>query len=193
MPVKATRPSAYAATAGAKPISIRYFVWCTCTAYHAKSPPTNATTTHQKREVRIARANVQSTDAQASSTTFEGAPAAGGAGGGRAVTVGQEPHLLRAPAREQIQRRQRHDDQRGHRHTRRAPPRAGDEPLEPRQDDDRADADTGERAADREPPAAHEPVRQEERVARVAQAHGAAGDEHAERQIEMPGRRHEGC
>src|SRR6267142_6881351 len=63
---------------------------------------------------------------------------------------------------------------RSHRETRRAPARSGDQPLQPRQDDDRADADTGKRDADREPAPAHEPVRQEERVPCVAQAHGAA-------------------
>src|SRR5262249_55325814 len=62
----------------------------------------------------------------------------------------------------------------------------GDQPREPGQDDDRAEA--GERDAARQPAPPHEPVRQEERVPRVAQAHGAAGDEHAERQVEMPRR-----
>ena len=65
MPVKPTSPSAPAATAGEKPISIRYFVWCTCTAYQAKRPAAKATATHQKRAVRIARRSVQSTAAQA--------------------------------------------------------------------------------------------------------------------------------
>ena len=65
MPVNPTKPSAQAATAGAKPISIKYLVWCTCTAYHAQSPPKNPIETHQKRAVRMARARVQSIDAQA--------------------------------------------------------------------------------------------------------------------------------
>ena len=34
-----TKPSAHAAYVGLKPISIRYLVWCTCTAYQAKRPP----------------------------------------------------------------------------------------------------------------------------------------------------------
>ena len=63
MPVKPTRPSAPAATAGAKPISTRYFVWCTWTAYHAKRPPANPMATHQKRAVRMASASVHSVDA----------------------------------------------------------------------------------------------------------------------------------
>ena len=70
MPMKLTRPSAVAATAGAKPISMRYFVWCTCTAYQAISPVTKPRKTHQKRPVRTARPRVQSTAAHAGSTTL---------------------------------------------------------------------------------------------------------------------------
>jgi hypothetical protein len=95
------------------------------------------------------------------------------------------------PPRQQIQRRQRRDHERGHRQTRGAPAGAGDQALQPRQDHDRADAHARERDADRQAAAANEPVRQEERVTGVAKAHRAAGHEHAERQIEMPGRRHE--
>ena len=35
MPNRLTRPSAHAATVGLNPISTRYLVWCTCTAYQA--------------------------------------------------------------------------------------------------------------------------------------------------------------
>jgi hypothetical protein len=46
-------------------MSIRYRVWCTCTAYHAHSPAKNPTASHQNRAVFMARPSVQSTDAHA--------------------------------------------------------------------------------------------------------------------------------
>jgi hypothetical protein len=59
MPMKLTGPSGVAPTAGVKPISLRYFVWCTCTAYQAISPVTKPRKTHQTRDVRTARRRVQ--------------------------------------------------------------------------------------------------------------------------------------
>ena len=58
--------------------------------------------------------------------------------------------------------------------------------LQPRQQDDRADADAGERDAHRQAAPAHEPVGQEERLAGVAEADAAAADQHAERRVEVP-------
>jgi hypothetical protein len=34
-PARLTMPSAHAASIGETPISMRYLVWCTCTAYQA--------------------------------------------------------------------------------------------------------------------------------------------------------------
>jgi len=39
MPSRLTAPSAHTATAGLKPVSSRYLVWCTCTAYQTYKPP----------------------------------------------------------------------------------------------------------------------------------------------------------
>jgi hypothetical protein len=38
MATRLTNPSAHAAYVGLNPISMRYFVWFTCTAYQAKRP-----------------------------------------------------------------------------------------------------------------------------------------------------------
>ena len=118
-------------------------------------------------------------------------PAGPRAGLGRVIAVRQESQIFRTTTRQEIQRRQHDDDEHGHREARGAPPEAFDQALHPRQDDDRAHAHTGERDADGKAAPAHKPVRQEERVPGVAEAHCAAGDEDAERQIEMPGRRHQ--
>src|SRR5215213_11379759 len=71
MPTTLTMPSAQAATIGEKPTSIRYFVWCTWTAYQANSAQKKPSTIHQKRVVLSARDIVHSTDAHARSTTFD--------------------------------------------------------------------------------------------------------------------------
>src|SRR5256886_8318279 len=74
----------------------------------------------------------------------------------------------------------------------RVPPAAArDDHLDPRQQHDRSDTDAGERDADGEAAAPHEPLRQEERVSGIGEAHTAAADQHAERQIEVPGTAHE--
>ena len=58
--------------------------------------------------------------------------------------------------------------------------------LQPRQQDDRADADAGEGEAHGEASAANEPVGQEQPLACVAKADAAAADQHAERGVELP-------
>jgi hypothetical protein len=118
-------------------------------------------------------------------------PASPGGGLRRSIAIGQQSHVFRARPRQEIQRCQRDDDERRHREARDAPPVFGDQPLHPRQEHDRAHARAREGDTDRQTAPAHEPVRQEERVPRVAQTHGAAGDQHAERQVEMPRRGHE--
>ena len=70
MPARLTKPSAHAAWLGLKPISTRYFVWCTWTAYQAYRPDRKPAAIHQNRAVRRARASVQSIAAQAGSTTL---------------------------------------------------------------------------------------------------------------------------
>src|SRR4030081_438199 len=76
MATRLTEPRAPGAYAGLKPISIRYLVWCTCTAYQEKRPVKKPAAIHQKRDVRTARASVQSTAAHAASTTLAACEAA---------------------------------------------------------------------------------------------------------------------
>ena len=134
----------------------------------------------------MARPSVQSTAAQAASTTLEAGRAATSARG-RGVAVGLQPHVLRPLAQQQIDGHQHHQDQEPHGHAGRAPARALDQQLQPGQQRDRADADPGEGDAHGQAAPAHEPVGQEQRLARIAQAHAAAADQHAQRQVEMPG------
>src|SRR5438034_6103284 len=68
MPARLTSPSAQAASVGLNPISTRYLVWWTWTAYQEKRPEKYPTAIHQKRAVRMARPRVQSTATQAGST-----------------------------------------------------------------------------------------------------------------------------
>ncbi len=58
--------------------------------------------------------------------------------------------------------------------------------LHPGQQRHRADTDAGEGKPHREPAAADEPVRQEQRLAGIAEADAAGADQHADGQIEMP-------
>ena len=91
----ATMPSDHAASIGLKPISTRYLVWWTCTAYQIQPPQKKLTASHQKRPVRMARATVHSIAAHSASTMFDGrllraAPAA------TLLAVGQQAEVLGA-------------------------------------------------------------------------------------------------
>ena len=99
---------------------------------------------------------------------------------------GCEPEILRSLAQQQIDRRERNEDQQAQRPAGGAPAGLFDQRLRPRKQRDRADAHTGKGDADREPPLAHEPVRQEQRLAGIAKAHAAGADQHADRQVQMP-------
>jgi hypothetical protein len=61
--------------------------------------------------------------------------------------------------------------------------------LHPWQQGHRADADAGKGEPDGKPAAANEPVRQKQRLSGIAEAHAARADQHADREIEMPGLR----
>jgi len=119
-----------------------------------------------------------------------GGRANGGARRRGAIAVGKQAHVLGPPARED-----RVDgNQDGEHHDRepeaRRPPAArADQVLRPGQQHDRAHPHAGEGQPHGEPAAAREPVGQEERMAGVAQAEAAAGDEDTEGEIEMPGAR----
>ena len=61
--------------------------------------------------------------------------------------------------------------------------------LHPWQQGHRADADAGKGEPHGESAAANEPVRQKQRLSGIAGAHAARADQHADREIEMPGLR----
>ena len=71
------------------------------------------------------------------------------------------------------------------RHAVRQPAR-DDQALQPRQQDDGANADAGERQAHRQTASADEPIGQEQPLAGIAQADAAAAHQQAERRIELP-------
>ena len=135
--------------------------------------------------VRMARPSVQSTAAQAGSTTLDG--------GGAAERSARHRRPGRSPM---SSGRLRSSRLIGASTTSSSVPMAMQAARQPApsitvctqgSSDDGADADAGEGDADRQPAPAHEPVGQEQRLAGVAEAHAAAADQHAERQIEMPG------
>ena len=92
-------------------------------------------------------------------------------GSGRAarggVAIGQEADILGPSSQHEIQRDQHAQHQKAERPAGGAPAGSRDERLQPRQEDDRADADAGEGDAHRQTAPAHEPVRQIERLPRV--------------------------
>ena len=107
----------------------------------------------------------------------------------RGIAIRQQADLLGALAQQQIDRRQHGEDQNAHRGAGGAPAGLLDHVLHPWQQGHRADADAGEGEPDGEPAAANEPVRQKQRLAGIAEAHAARADQHADREIEMPGLR----
>ena len=187
MPTTLTMPSAHAATIGVKPISIRYLVWCTCTAYQAKqrAEDSRARSTRSARCASRAPASIRSPP-RPRSTMFDGrAPcavrqacdrrrAAGRCPAGRLRTsrlIGTSTSSTSSPI---VQ----HDA---------APAVALD---------DRSAATAAARSRRRRRPekamlmasaaAAHEPVRQELRMGGEAHEVGADADQHAERGVELP-------
>ena len=100
----------------------------------------------------------------------------------RRVAVGMQADVLRAPAQQQVERKQQHGGDERERQAGPAPAVARDQDLHPRQQHDRADADAGECDADREPAPPHEPVRNELRLHAVAEEIAADADQHAERE-----------
>src|SRR5262245_51591387 len=111
----------------------------------------------------------------------------GGARRGVPITVRQQAHVLRPPPGEdRVDRYQRSEHDNRQPETGRAPAAGADEVLRPGQEHDGADPHPGERDAEREPAPPYEPVGHEEAVPGVTQAQAAAGDEKAERHVEMP-------
>ena len=94
----------------------------------------------------------------------------------------------RAADNQHIDRRQQHQHDDAEHPARRAPAAARDHVLDPGQHDQRAHADTREGDADGQRPPAHEPVGQVLRLHGVGHAVCAAADQHAEIQVELPGR-----
>ena len=133
----------------------------------------------------MARPSVQSTAAQAGSTTLVDRADAGGAG--RGIAVGTQPHVFGALAQQQVDRRQHDEHQEAHGPARRAPAGAFDDELHRGQQHDGADTHAGKGNAGRQSAPAHEPVGQEQRLAGIAEADAAAADQYAQRGVEMPG------
>ena len=104
----------------------------------------------------------------------------------RRIAVRAQADVGRALAQQQIERKQQHrGDDREHQ-AGPAPAVARDHDLQPRQQDDRSDADAGERDAEREPAPPHEPVRDELRLHAVAEEVRARADHDAERHVDLP-------
>ena len=107
----------------------------------------------------------------------------------RGIAIRQQADILGALAQQQIDRRQHGEDQNAHRGAGGTPAGLLDHVLHPWQQGHRADADAGKGEPHGEPAAANEPVRQKQRLAGIAETHAARADQHADREIEMPGLR----
>ena len=108
---------------------------------------------------------------------------------GRGVAIRQQADILGPLAQQQIDRRQYSKDQNAHRGAGGTPAGLLDHELHPRQQGHRADADAGKGEPHGEAAAANEPVRQEQRLAGIAETHTPRPDQHADGEIEMPGLR----
>src|SRR5215470_7500081 len=119
IPTALTIPRPQAAVMGSKPISIRYLVWWTWTAYQANRAVKKPTAIHQKRAVRAARASVHSVAAHSASTMLEGRRVA--------LAVGQQAQALGPAAHQKIERTQRQQHDQAHGPARGAPAVVGDD------------------------------------------------------------------
>ena len=104
--------------------------------------------------------------------------------------VGQQAEILRPLGHDQVDRQQHEQGHQPERPAGAPPAILQDDRLQPRQDQDRADADAGKGDPGRKRAAAHEPVGQILRLHRKAHAVRARAHQHAERRIELPRRLH---
>src|SRR5215469_2578477 len=104
----------------------------------------------------------------------------------RDQTIRTKAHLFGAVLEQQIERRQQHEQQNAERDAGGPPSRCDDQPAQPRQNGDRADADARERDAEREAAPADKPIRQINRLARIGEAIDATADKSTQRQVELP-------
>ncbi len=105
---------------------------------------------------------------------------------GAASPSGEQADILGPLAEQQVDRRQHDENQDAHRGAGGTPAGLLDHVLHPWQQGHRADADAGKRNADCQPAAANEPVRQEQRLAGIAETDAAGADHDTDGEIEMP-------
>ncbi len=104
----------------------------------------------------------------------------------RGVAIRQQADILGPLSQQEIDRREHGKDENAHRRAGGTPAGLLDHVLHPRQQGHRADADAGKGEPHGQPAAANEPVRQEQRLAGIAETNAARADQHTDRQIEMP-------
>src|SRR6516225_6575008 len=100
--------------------------------------------------------------------------------------IGTKPDIFGPVLEQQVERPQEHEQQNPELNTREAPSRRLDQPSEPGQDCDRADADPREGNAEGKPAPADKPVRQIKRLARIGEAIDTATGERTQGQVKLP-------
>ena len=105
------------------------------------------------------------------------------------ISIRLEPHVLRTLTQKQIDGTKHKKDEKTKHPAGRPPSGLFDQVLHPWQQHDRSDTDACECNADGEPAPPHEPVGQEQGLSGIAETDAAATDQHADRQIQMPGLR----